>query len=160
MSFLESQHAPVVAEHRSIIARDVPGFKGVFPGLENLCPASSVGASTGYACDGHNDSSIPGLTESIFWTAPDSQTGKLLPAGELWTFANAEAGLLFYLQSAAATGGSCLYIPGSVMHNSMPTKCGGHTVHRGMGFVLVNKKTLLGTKTKQWFLDNADTLIL
>jgi hypothetical protein len=161
MSLLESQHAPVMAAHRRAIAAGVPQFEGVFPGLGvRMCAASSVGASAGYACDSHNDSSVPGLTESIFWTAPEGAAASLLPPGEEWTFANAEAGLLFDLRHAAERGGCCLYIPGSVMHNSMPTRCRGHTVHRGMGFVLVNKSPVLGPASRSWFTENPDALVV
>lgn len=158
MALMESKHVPIMAEYRASISDRVPSFDGVFPGLsKHLCPASSVGASAGYACDGHNDSSIAGLTETIFWTAPK---GMQLPLGESWTFANAEAGLLFDLQHAAAQGGCCMYIPGSVMHNSMPTGCNEHTIHDGMGFVLINKGTILGPATQSWFKENRKTLIL
>jgi hypothetical protein len=161
MSHLESQHAPVLAEQRKIASNKVPDFQGVFPGLgRHMCSASSVGASMGYACDGHNDSSIPGLTETIFWTAPKRAVNTLLPAGEMWTFANAEAGLLFDLHDAAKKGGCCLYIPGAVMHNSMPTGCDTHTIHKGMGFVLVNKGSVLNAGTQRWFEKNGDTLVM
>jgi hypothetical protein len=159
MSYLESQHAPAVAEHRNFLAHNVK-FPGVFPGLDKtLCPAMSVGASIGYACDGHNDSSIPGLTESIFWTAPDLK-GPRLPVGEKWGFLNVDAGLLFDLGHASKSGGACMYIPGSVAHNSMPSRCGGHTRHQGMGFVLVNKASMQGPKSKQWFAENGHKLLL
>jgi hypothetical protein len=139
LSYLESQHVPIISQYRRVLSKKMSGYKGIFPGLEKLCPGTSVGASMGYACDGHNDSSFRGLTESIFWSTPRGFRGQLLPAGEKWTFANAEAGLLFDLGTAAKAGGACIYIPGSVMHNSMPTKCGGHTAHQGIGFVLVKK---------------------
>jgi hypothetical protein len=160
MFFMETQHTPVLANQRIIVSNKVPGFQGIFPGLgRHMCPASSVGASMGYACDGHNDSSIPGVTETIFWTAPKKGVESLLPDGEKWTFANAEAGLLFDLQDAAKKGGCCLYIPGSVMHNSMPTGCNNHTVHRGMGFVMVNKGTVLSSGTQRWFEGNPNSLV-
>lgn len=158
ISYMESQHAPVLSEHRVSLGKRVPDFRGILPGLPTRwCPASSVGATVGYACDGHNDSSVPGLTESIFWAAPQ---GLNLQKDERWTFANAEAGLLFDLQDATAHGGCCLYIPGGVMHNSMPTRCGGHTVHPGLGFVLVTKSQVLGAASKKWFEKNSDRLSL
>lgn len=160
MAYLEAEHAPVMAVYRKALSEKIPGFAGIFPGIDKqLCPASSVGASVGYACDGHNDSSIKGLTESIFWSAPRHLVKGMLPPDERWTFANAEAGVLFDLQDAAAHGGCCLYIPGNVMHNSMPTKCQGHTLHKGMGFVLINKTAILGPATRSWFEENPDALV-
>jgi hypothetical protein len=152
MSCLEAEHVPVISDYRNALSKRVTGFQGIFPGIgKHLCPASSIGASQGYVCDAHNDSCIKGLTESIFWTAPK---GSRLPDGEQWTFANVEAGLLFDLQDGARSGGSCIYIPGSVMHNSMPTRCEGHTMHAGMGFVLVTKNSALGTAAQKWFKAN------
>jgi hypothetical protein len=161
MSHLESQHAPALSQYRNIVSDRVPAHEGTFPGVDKqMCAAGSIGATMGYACDGHNDSSFPGITETIFWSAAKTKAATLLPKGERWTFANAEAGLLFDLQHAALRGGCCLYIPGSVMHNSMPTGCSTHTVHQGTGFVLVNKGAVLGPAAKTWFAGNYKSLRL
>ncbi len=160
MSYMESRHVPAIHSYRNALVAGLKGFPGIFPGIPvSWCPAMAVGSSNGYACDAHDDSAVKGITESIFWTKAKGPIG--LSGSDMWCFANIAARVMFDLRYATRSGGGCcLYIPGNVSHATLPTGCKEHVVHKGMGFVLINKHALAGPKCNEWFAQNGKKLVM
>jgi hypothetical protein len=136
-----------VAYARRLEAARTTGFGGMVDGVPiSDLAATQVGFSVGFACNGHKDSCLQGISESIFWEWPD--TPETTPP-HTYSFVNYEAGVLFAI---SARRHCLMFQDGRCVHGSLPKNAihaqawssRGTTYHNGVGAVLVTKSRTIG----------------
>lgn len=128
---LERRHVPDVYLQRLRLAERAR-FGGIVPGLPlRALAATYTGVTVDFACRPHNDSSMPGTTETICWhrTPGDPEFG---------------FSILEYNVTLLMEGASCLYMLGTLWHGTPPDAPNARTFrHNSLGLVLMSKHAVL-----------------
>ena len=133
MAALEQALLPEIAAWRLELAR-VKELRGVDLGLPlELCAASCVGMSLGFAVRTHRDSCVAGMSETMFWPHRNETTSE----GETLCFTVTEARLCFDIGTRPAL----LFTPGQLWHGTVPHE----GTSKAVGLALISKRRdLLG----------------
>lgn len=143
MSHIHADHAPGIRGHVLATAKSFKTPSVVLGFPIELAPHHTMGISTGFANDIHNDSSAVGHCECIsYYRGKPVDTGG---PGTGWGFALWGPRIMFDL---GANPASCVYVPGRETHGTVPTGR-KHVEHHGIGSVGFMRSSVLSSRWRR-----------